>query len=99
MKEKQQRIAAFIDSLQIEDGTSEAFSTILPINLNAIGSGDNSGNCINEMSVQCDKSKNGGSCQNYSGACGHSSNKGSCLNTLYDRVPRNSCTGGGSVGP
>lgn len=55
--------------------------------------GDNGGDCINELYDQCNKAKNGGSCENYNSACSKSTNRGGCLNTTLKRLQKSTDTG------
>lgn len=92
MNQKTHRIAAFIESLPIDATIGNCESALLSTNMEFIG-GDNGGDCINELYDQCNKSKNGGSCENYNSACSKSTNRGSCLNTTLKRLQKNTDIG------
>lgn len=82
MKQKESRIAKFIESLPEDANLSNCKSTLLATNLNKMGAaGDNGGDCVNDYAKQCNKSKNGGNCKNYNYACADSTNNGSCYST------------------
>lgn len=84
MNPKKSRIAAFIETLP-SGATSEGVqSTLLRTEMSYVGMGVNDGNCINDMYKQCHKSKNSGSCKNYSSACPDATNHSNCLNTIQD---------------
>lgn len=79
MNDKLNRIERFIESLPNDVETPEATSVLLPSAYGLMGgTANNKGDCRNADFVQCDKSKNGGSCINSIGKCGHSTNEGSC---------------------
>lgn len=82
--QKQNSIAAFIESLPMEAGMGDCESALLSTNMEFMGG--NGGNCINEMHAKCNKSTNGGDCQNYNSACPKSKNRGSCMTTTNKRV-------------
>ena len=88
MDQKSNKIAAFIESLPIDASIGNCESVVLTTNMELIG-GDNGGNCINELYDQCNKAKNGGSCENYNSACSKSTNHGSCMNTTHQRFKQN----------
>ncbi len=84
MNSKKSRIAAFIETLPSAATSKEVQSTLLRTKMDYMGMGVNDGNCTNDMYKQCNKSKNGGSCKNYSSACPDATNHGNCLNTSLD---------------
>lgn len=88
MEKKLTRISTFIESLPMDATMGNCESVLLSTNMGFIG-GDNGGDCINEQYDQCNKAKNGGSCQNYNSACAKSTNRGGCLNTNLKRLQKN----------
>lgn len=91
MTKKENRIAAFIDSLPVDKGIGDCESVLLSTNMTFMGG--NGGSCINDDATKCFNSTNGANCQNYGNACGKSKNKGSCLNTTEKRqiCPNTTC--------
>ncbi|MDE5887033.1 MAG: hypothetical protein K2H46_05515 [Muribaculaceae bacterium] len=83
MENKLTRIAAFIESLPVDNNIGDCESALLSTNMTFMGG--NGGNCINDMYEQCHNATNGGDCQNYNSACPKSKNKGSCLSTIVKR--------------
>lgn len=92
MNQKTNRIAAFIENLPMDATIGNYESALLSTNMEFIG-GDNGGDCINELYDQCNKAKNGGSCENYNSACSKSTNRGGCLNTTLKRLQKSTDTG------
>lgn len=91
MTKKENRIAAFIDSLPVDQGIGDCESVLLSTNMTFMGG--NGGACINDMAKRCNTSTNEGNCQNYASACGESVNGGVCLNTTEKRqiCPNTTC--------
>ena len=82
MKTREQRIEAFINSLETVE-TDGIQSILLSSDMCVLGGGTddkivNSGDCSN--SGGCSNTENGGACQNYDQACGGSTNRGACSN-------------------
>ena len=91
MKQRNEKIAAFIEKIGSPGLEGESQSALLPTTFEAIG-GDNGGDCIN-YEDSCRKVKNGGNCKNYNRLCGKAVNKGTCLNTA-DPAPPSIVDGG-----
>ena len=92
MNQKTNKIAAFIESLPMDVAIGNCESALLSTNMAFVG-GDNGGDCVNELYDQCNKAKNGGSCENYNSACSKSTNRGGCLNTTLKRLQKDSTVG------
>ena len=92
MNQKTSKIAAFIESRPMDVAIGNCESALLSTNMEFVG-GDNGGDCINELYDQCNKAKNGGSCENYNSAGPRSTNRGGCLNTTLKRLQKSTDVG------
>lgn len=88
MKDKEKRIAAFIESLPITPNEAGTQSLVLSTDLNELGNGENGGDCVNKEKEQCYISTNKGNCQNYKNFCGQATNKKKCFNGLSDEIEK-----------
>ncbi len=86
MKTREQRIEAFINSLEtVESAGCQSF--LLTTDMSAIG-GDNIKYCENASLDACGKT-NDGECHNAVGYCGNAKNVGKCYNTDIATKPDN----------
>lgn len=84
MKEKKERIAAFIESLE---GKPVVENSVLLGGYTKMEdkewASSNSGSCTNRSRGACESSTNGGNCKNEVEMCDNSTNRGSgCTNSL-----------------
>ena len=78
MKTREQRIEAFINSLEtVESDGCQSF--LLTTDMSAIG-GDNGGNCRNSDTASCSGVANQGNCKNFQSSCGGANNALACEN-------------------
>ena len=87
MKETKSKIAAFIEGLSMESSTEGVESALLPTKMCYGGAAKNGGNCTNESYDKCNKSENGGSCQNHVNFCNNSTNRDDCKDTGLTEKP------------
>jgi|GEM_PF-5821368 len=101
MKERNEKIAAFIEKIGSPGLEGESQSVLLPSVLDNIGgAGSNDRSCKNSSEQTCYDAINGNHCVNYSNFCGKSSNRDSCINTSQPAPPSViEGSNGGSVQP
>ena len=78
MKQQENRIAAFIESLPEESHIDGLSAHVLNVGMEVLGEGTNKGDCSNK-SDSCKGSANWGACVN-DGYCEGASNGGACEN-------------------
>lgn len=87
MKDKEKRIAAFIESLPITPNEVGTQSLIIPSDIGVVGEGINSQNCVNASREDCYNSKNGKNCQNFE-VCGNAENYDLCWNGRESEIEK-----------
>ena len=90
MKTREQRIEAFINSLEtVESDGTQSFLLPTGQGLLAEQAASNGGNCDNTSESACAGSSNAGDCTNSKGSCAGSSNAGECRSTGIADKPVN----------